>query len=109
MTVLSRRGMFASLALASGCALVLSPALAQVQIQVVPVEPPPPRVEVVPVIPMERREAEFWQPGYWRWNGQGHEWVEGRYVVRPRTGATWAPGRWERRGPGWVYVEGGWQ
>jgi hypothetical protein len=75
----------------------------------VPVEPPPPRVEVVPVVPMERREAEFWQPGYWRWNGHAHEWVEGRYVARPRAGATWVPGRWERRGPGWVYVEGRWE
>jgi hypothetical protein len=29
----------------------------------------------------ERVEVERWQPGYWRWNGHEHVWVEGHYVA----------------------------
>jgi hypothetical protein len=71
-------------------------------------EPPPPRVEVIPALPPERIEREFWQPGYWRWSGNRHVWVEGHYVVRPRPAAVWVPGRWERRPNGWLFIEGHW-
>jgi hypothetical protein len=109
MTLLSRRALFAGAVLA-GMGVAASRPLAQtasVEI-VVPTAPPAARVEVIPEIPVDRRDREFWQPGYWRWNGHAHDWVEGRYVARPRTGAIWMPGHWERRGTGWIYVDGRW-
>jgi hypothetical protein len=109
MTRLSRRGLCAG-ALAAGGGLAL-PVLAQSQASVeviVPVGPPAPRVEVTPEVTVEQRDREYWQPGYWRCSGKEHEWYEGRYVVRPRSGAVWVPGHWERRGAGWIYVDGHW-
>ena len=49
-----------------------------------------------------------WQPGYWRWNGHEHAWIEGHYVERPRPRAEWISGRWEQHPRGWIYHEGHW-
>ena len=109
MTHVTRRSLLGGVAIMAGTSALAVPAMAQLQAEVyVPVEPPPPRVEVVPVLPRERVEREYWQPGYWRWNGHEHVWAEGHYVVRPRSGAVWVPGRWEHRPGGWLYVEGHW-
>lgn len=106
MNHVSRRGLFGGMALAIGAGLIAT----QSQAQEIFVEraPPPPRVEVVPVLPPDRAAREHWQPGYWRWNGHEHVWVEGHYVVRPRPAAVWVPGRWEQRPRGWVYIDGHW-
>jgi hypothetical protein len=103
---ISRRFLFASVAVMAGAAAVASSA--QAQEIFIERAPPPPRVEVIPVIPGERMEREHWQPGFWRWDGHEHVWVEGRYVERPRRGAVWVPARWEQRPRGWVLVEGHW-
>ena len=109
MTNLTRRSLFGGVALVAGTAALAPSAMAQLQAEVyVPEAPPPPRVEVVPVLPHERVEREFWHPGHWRWNGHEYVWIAGRYVDRPRTGAVWVPGRWERRPGGWLYIEGHW-
>jgi hypothetical protein len=113
MIHVTRRSLLGGIALAAGAGTlagtVASPAMAQLQAEVyVPIEPPPPRVEVVPVLPRERVEREFWVPGHWRWNGREYVWAEGHHVVRPRAGAAWVPGRWERRPGGWLYIEGHW-
>ena len=109
MNSLTRRGLLGGLTFAAGAALVAGPAVAQLQAEVyVPLAPPAPRVEVVPVLPAERIEVERWQPGHWRWNGQEHAWAEGHYVVRPSPRAEWIAGHWEQRPRGWVYVEGHW-
>ena len=114
MQKLSRRGLFGGFSIAAGTVVLgttlLGPsAMAQLQAEIIiPAEPPPPRVEVIPVLPRERVEREVWAPGYWRWNGNSHVWVEGHYVVRPRPAAVWVPGRWERRPSGWLYIEGHW-
>jgi hypothetical protein len=109
MTKCTRRRLLGGLTLLTGGAAVADPALAQLQAEVfVPVGPPPPRVEALPVLPGERVEVERWQPGRWRWNGHEHVWVEGRYVPRPQPRAEWIAGRWEQRPRGWVYVEGHW-
>ena len=67
--------------------------------------PPPPQVEVVPVVPYA---GAIWLGGYWGWGGGRHHWVPGRWD-RPRVGFVWAPhrwvpfnGRWHLRGGGWV-------
>jgi len=109
MQNLTRRGLIGGFSLAAGTAVLGTTAMAQLQAEIiVPMEPPPPRVEVIPALPPERIEREFWQPGYWRWSGNSHVWVEGHYVVRPRPAAVWVPGRWERRPNGWLYIEGHW-
>jgi hypothetical protein len=110
MNVISRRRLIAGTAVAAAVGLAATHVLAQqasIGI-VVPVAPPAPRVEVIPEITVERRDREYWQPGYWQWNGRAHDWTEGRYVVRPRAGAVWVPGAWERQGDGWVYMDGRW-
>lgn len=109
MQSLTRRGMLGTLSLAAGSAALATKAMAQAQAEIyVPLEPPPLRREVVPVLPPERAEIEYWQPGHWRWTGHEHVWVEGHYVERPRRGAVWVPGHWDRRERGWVFVEGHW-
>jgi WXXGXW repeat (2 copies) len=105
----TRRSLLNGLTISAGAALVAIPALAQLQAEIfVPTAPPPPRVEVIPVLPPERVEVERWQPGHWRWNGREYVWIEGHYVARPRPLAEWIPGRWEQRPRGWVFVEGHW-
>jgi hypothetical protein len=109
MTPFTRRRLLGGLTLLTGAAAVAGPAVAQLQAEIfIPTAPPPPRVEVVPVLPAGRVEIERWQPGYWRWNGHEHIWVGGRYVARPQPRAEWIPGRWEQRPRGWVYIEGHW-
>jgi hypothetical protein len=109
MSSFSRRGLLGGVAVVTGAGLLAVPAMAQLQAEIyVPAAPPPPRVEVVPVLPRERVEIEHWQPGYWRWNGGEYVWAEGHYVARPRPRAVWVPGRWEQRPRGWVYRDGHW-
>jgi hypothetical protein len=109
MQSFTRRCLLGGLTIAAGTGMFATTALAQLQAEVyVPMAPPPPRVEVVPVLPPERIEIEHWQPGYWRWNGHAHEWAEGHYVERPRRGAVWIPGRWEQHPQGWVFIQGHW-
>ena len=105
----TRRRLFSGLPIAAGVALLAVPAVAQLTAEIyVPMAPPPPRIEVVPVVPADRLTVERWQPGHWSWNGHEHTWTEGRYVARPSPRAEWIPGRWEQRPRGWVYVEGHW-
>lgn len=109
MHSLSRRALFGGVVIAIATSVALKAAQAQLQAEIiVPTAPPPPRVEVVPVLPPERVEREVWRPGHWQWNGHEYVWVAGHYVERPRRGAVWVPGRWERRPHGWVYLEGHW-
>ena len=110
MTNFSRRSMLGSFAIAAGLGTVGLGAATPVFAQdvIITHEPPPPRVEVVPVLPHERAEIDVWQPGYWRWNGQEHVWVEGHYAERPRPRAVWVPAHYDRRPGGWVFVEGHW-
>jgi len=109
MNSFTRRSLLGGLAIASGVGMAAVPAVAQFTADVyVPAAPPPPRVEVVPVLPPERVEIMRWQPGHWRWSGGEYIWVEGHYVERPQPRAVWVPGRWEQHPRGWVYVDGHW-
>jgi len=66
-------------------------------------QPPAPRVEPAPA-----RPGMVWTPGYWRWTGNGFDWVAGRYE-NSRPGFRWTAASWER-GPngGWHFHEGHW-
>lgn len=66
--------------------------------------PPPVRVEVVPA----PREGYHWAPGYWRWEGHRHHWIEGRWV-EARPGYTHVPGHWMQVGERWRFVPERWE
>ena len=67
------------------------------------VAPPPDRVYVAPP-----RVGYIYAPGYWRWSGRNHVWVDGHYM-RERRGYHWKPDRWERRGNRYHYERGHWE
>ena len=60
---------------------------------IVDAAPPPPNVEVVPVMPYP---GAVWINGYWGWNGSR------------RPGYRWEPHRWENRGGRWHLHAGAW-
>ena len=72
---------------------------------VVPVGPPPARVEVRGARP---GPYHVWIAGHWSWRGQW-VWMRGEWRVPPHRGDVWAPGRWVHRGRGWVWKEGRWR
>ena len=73
---------------------------------VVTAEPPPVRHEVIGVAPSPRH---VWVAGYWTHHHGRWVWVQGHYVVGPRTGAVWVPGHWDRTDRGWVWTAGHWE
>ncbi|KNZ31743.1 MAG: hypothetical protein AD742_17015 [Methylibium sp. NZG] len=68
------------------------------------VPPPPPQVEVIPVLPYA---GAIWLGGYWGWGAGRHHWVPGRWD-RPRAGFYWAPHRWVPFHGRW-HLRGGWR
>jgi len=68
------------------------------------IQPPAPRVEVIPVAPSARH---FWVHGYWGWAGGRHTWVPGRYEVM-RDGWAWSESRWNLVGRRWHFYPGHW-
>ena len=89
------------LVLAIGAAM--APMASQAGEVIIGVAPPRARVEVVPAA----RVGYVWSPGYYRWNGYRHVWVNG-YWVRERVGWHWVPAHWVENGPRWHYVAGYW-
>jgi hypothetical protein len=68
------------------------------------VQPPPPRVVVVP----EPRAGYVWQPGYWTLQGEEWVWVDGQWLaIQP--GYAWSSTHWESQPDGsWKLVPGQW-
>jgi hypothetical protein len=85
--------------------MVCVPFAGVAQAQVVEVEPPAPRVEVVPPLPYP---GAVWTPGYWGWRDGRHAWIGGTYV-HGRPGYTWRRHEWVHEGRGWRMHEGGWE
>jgi hypothetical protein len=82
-----------------------TPALAEVSIGVeIAVPPPAARVEIVP----PPRPGFYWAPGYWRWEGSRHAWVEGRWI-EDRPGYSWVPDRWLPRANRHQFHPGHWE
>lgn len=54
-------------------------------------EPPPERVEVIPMMP---GPGYIWIHGHWGWHHEHWEWINGH---------------WDRRGGAWVWHEGHWR
>lgn len=69
--------------------VVFAPAAAQVGVYIG--EPPPIRVEVVPVAPPN----QTWRPGYWNYENSQHVWAPGGYI-ETQPGSRYVPDRWVR-------------
>jgi WXXGXW repeat (2 copies) len=70
---------------------------------IVSTQPPPPRVEVVPMSP---GPGFIWVRGHWSWHHEHWVWIDGHWDRVAQPGAVWVPGQWVARGNGWVWVEG---
>lgn len=79
------------------------PASAAVGIDIQIAPPPPPHAVVVP----PARPGWVWAPGYWRWDGGRHVWVEGRWL-RERRGFHWVPEHWDEHHGRYHFVPGRW-
>jgi hypothetical protein len=84
-----------------GCVVVPARPHAFVEVGI---RPPPPVVVVAPA----PRPGYVWAPGYWRWEGERHVWVDGRWIAE-RRGYHWAPDRWTEHNGRWRYEEGHWE
>jgi hypothetical protein len=71
---------------------------------VVGVAPPPPQVEVIPVVPFA---GAVWVSGYWGWNAGRHYWAPGHFI-RPVPGHRFVPHRWAQAGGRWALRGGHW-
>jgi hypothetical protein len=67
------------------------------------VAPPAPRVVEVP----PPRAGFVWAPGYYRWDGHQHVWVDGRWL-RERPGMHWVPEHWDERHGRYHFEPGHW-
>jgi hypothetical protein len=98
-TRLLRLGAIAAV-LAAGAA----PAAAHVDVNIVTMPPPPPRVEYVQAAP----PGYTWAPGYWAFNGRRYVWVTGQWIaVQPDY--QWVPAAWVPQGPQWHFQRGHWR
>jgi hypothetical protein len=99
----TRRAFLLSLCMGGLAACVAAPPRRRAAVRV-RVAPPPPRVIAVPA----PRHGYVWAPGYWRWHGRRHVWVDGHWL-RARQGWRWAPAHWQRHSGGeWHFVDGRW-
>lgn len=87
-------------ALLSGA--VAPPALCAAGLEI-EVAPPPPRIIHAP----PPRPGFVWAPGYYRWDGHRHIWVDGRFI-RERRGAHWVPEHWVEHHGRWRFEPGHW-
>ncbi|MFD2271134.1 hypothetical protein ACFS07_08310 [Undibacterium arcticum] len=89
----------------STAAVIPTQAVAQVGVNVIIGNAPPPvRYEVVPA----PRRGQEWAPGYWNWNGGRHVWTAGHWE-RVRVGQYYQRPEWQQDNDGWRLNRGGWQ
>lgn len=88
----------------TGAAFLPTSASAQVSVNVIIGEaPPPPRYEVAP----PPRPGYIWAPGFWNWEGRSHVWVPGHWEPA-RAGEYYRRPEWVRSPEGWRLQRGGW-
>jgi hypothetical protein len=73
---------------------------------IVVMQAPPSAQQEVPAARPTRDHV--WIPGYWSWQSNQYQWMAGRWVVPPRSGAVWVPPRWQPEGSSWRFYEGYW-
>jgi hypothetical protein len=87
----------------AGAMLIGSVAPAYSAVIDIEVAPPAPRVVEVP----PPRAGFVWAPGYYRWDGHQHVWVDGRWL-RGRPGMHWVPEHWDERHGRYHFEPGHW-
>ena len=103
-TLKNRRGRFLASALAGAMLIgTVAPAFSAVGIDI-NIAPPAPRVVQVP----PPRPGFVWAPGYYRWDGHRHVWVDGRFI-RERRGSHWVPEHWDERHGRYHFIPGYWE
>jgi hypothetical protein len=65
-----------------------------------------PPVQVVEEVPPPR-PGHVWVQGFWRWNGNRHDWVRGHWMPE-RVGYRYVQPRWDRVGAEWHFTAGFW-
>jgi hypothetical protein len=100
----NRRGGLVATVLAAAVLIgTVAPAFSAVDIDI-NIAPPAPRVVEVP----PRRPGFVWAPGYYRWDGHRHVWVDGRFI-RERRGSHWVPEHWDERHGRYHFIPGHWE
>jgi WXXGXW repeat (2 copies) len=66
-------------------------------------QPPPERIETVPMSP---GPGYAWIRGHWVWHREHWEWKAGYFERASQPGSVWVSGQWVARGNGWVWMEG---
>lgn len=100
----SKRGLLSRLALAVTAAAMLLVTPVSFAASDIDVAPPPPRVIKMP----PPRPGFVWAPGYYRWDGHRHVWVDGHFM-RERRGSHWVAERWNERHGRYRFVPGHWE
>lgn len=81
--------------------------VAEVDLNIILGEPPPPRHEVI--IERDRPSRDHvWINGYWMNRHGQREWLAGHWERPPQGRTLWVEPRWEKRGRGYAFVEGYW-
>ncbi len=89
----------------SSAVFLPTPAMAQVSINIILGDAPPPlRYEAVP----SPRNGYLWAPGYWNWNGNQHVWSRGHWE-RNRVDYRYDQPQWRQESDGWRLDRGGWK
>ncbi|MDA8050681.1 MAG: hypothetical protein M0002_11850 [Rhodospirillales bacterium] len=71
---------------------------------------PPAKSETIPLPPVAGGVPQIWEPGHWDWNGQGYDWVAGKWIPRDGHPTTFMPGYWAKN-PNtgtWTWQPGHW-
>jgi hypothetical protein len=101
---MNRKSLIAAVLIAAGAAAMTAPAVAQVNVDLVIGNAPPPlRYEPIPTA----RHGYIWAPGYWSWNGRRHVWVGGSWVAE-RPGYVYMQPQWVEQGGRWYYQSSRW-
>src|SRR5476651_2448691 len=86
---------------------LLTPASAQIGVNINFGPPPAPQYELVPAA----RPGYAWAPGYWQLQNNQHVWAPGRWM-EARADQHWTPDRWESYREGnqekWRHQQGRW-
>jgi WXXGXW repeat (2 copies) len=102
-TSAQRRLLFPLVLPAIAATMLIGPAFSAVGIEI-EVAPPAPRVVEVP----PPRPGFVWAPGYYRWDGHQHVWVDGRFI-RERRGSHWVPEHWNEHHGRYHFEPGHWE
>ena len=68
--------------------------------------PPPPRAGFVGVAP---GPGYVWTDGFWDLRGGRWNWVDGRWLLPPRSRMVWVPAHWTERHGRYYFVRGHWR